>query len=237
MRIFYKTYFRCDTSRVLGEFERDVFLPQVDSFTFNGMILSDGSFDTEPAWFTQVNDFPLYDTFWLMTPPNDGNTYRFSWTASNVDGSETEYIVELVCIEDCTLPIQVRDCNETLLTWLNREGGWSYFYFTGKTTYEVQIPDGKTWENDYVKRYFDRGKVYDGELLSTGDIPLASLDLMESLKYSVQVYKIDYSNPLDVKYIPVILQDGDYTKRKTGDKIFDVNVKVVYATQKVIQTQ
>lgn len=237
MRYFYKTYLRCDTSVVLGNFEREMFLPKVNSFTFNGLLNTDGSYSTEPVWFSQVNDYPAQDTFWLMTPPNDGNTYRFSWTANNADGSEDEYVVELVNLAACSEIVSVKDCNETLIVWLNREGGWSQFYFTGKTTYEVQIPDGKTYINsDFVQRYFDRGKVYRGELLTTGDIPVNALDLMESLKYSLQAYKVDYSNPLDIKYIPILLQDGDYTKRKTGDKIFDVSVKMIYAQEVTIQT-
>lgn len=236
MKTIYKTYFRCDTSVILGNFEREIFLPQVDSFTFNGLVTPSG-YTTVPVWFSQVNDYPTQDTFWLMTPPNDGETYRFSWTANNTDGSETEYIVELVNLTACTTDITVRNCNETLLVWLNREGGWSYFYFTGKTTYDVTIPDGKTWINGNTIRYFDRAKVYKGELLTTGSIPQDALDLMESLKYSVQVYKIDYSDSDFVKHIPVLVQDGDYTKRKTGEKIFDVAVKIIYADEIVIQGQ
>ena len=238
MRYFYKTYNRCDTSRILDSFDRDVFLLGVDSFTFNGVLNEDGTYSTEPVWFTQVNDFPLYDTFWLMTPPSEsGTTYRFSWTANNTYGTTNEYIVELIMLAACSEDVTVRDCNETLIVWLNREGGWSQFYFTGKTTYEVQIPDGKTYINsDFVLRYFDRSKVYKGELLTTGSIPQSALELMESLKYSLQAYKVDYSNPLDIKYIPILLQDGDYTKRKTGEKIFDVSVKMIYAQEVTIQT-
>lgn len=235
--IIYKTYYRCDTSVVLGNFETGMFKPIVDSFTFNGQLLPDGTYTTEPVWFTQVNDYPAFDTFWLMTPPNETDTrYRFSWTANNTDGTTDEYIVELI-MQECNTEINVRDCNETLLTWLNREGGWSYFYFTGKTEYKVQIPDGKTYINsDFVKRYFDRSKVYKAELLTTGDIQQEALDLLESLKYSIQAYKVDTSDPNQTELIPIFLEDGDYTKRKTGERIFDASVNIVYAQEVTIQT-
>lgn len=238
MRIFYKTYRRCDTSRVLGEFERDRFRLFVNSFTFNGVLNTDGTYSTAPVWFGQVNSFPLHDTSWIITPPSETDTrYLFSWTSNNIDGTTDEYLVELLMVESCVTELQVRDCNETLIVWLNREGGWSQFYFTGKTTYNVTIPDGKTYTNtDFVQRYFDRSKVYTGELLTTGDVPESALDALESLKYSLQAYKVDYSDALDVKYIPVILKDGDYTKRKTGEKIFDVSVNFIYAQEVVIQT-
>lgn len=238
MRYFYKTYLRCDTTVVLGDFEREVFLQKVDSFAFNGVLNDDGTYSAAPVWFTQVNDYPLNDTYWLMTPPSETDTkYRFSWTATNSDSTTDEYIVELVMLASCVEDLTVRDCNNTLIVWLNREGGWSQFWFAGKTTYEVKIPDGKSYINsDFVKRYFDRGKVYRGELLTTGDIPVNALDLMESLKYSIQAYKVDATDPMDIKYIPVFLEDGDYTKRKTGEKIFDVSVAMVYAQEVVIQT-
>ena len=236
MITIYKTYFRCDDSLVVGKFEKEFFLPKVNSFTFNGLV-TDLGYTTAPAWFTQVNAFPLHDIFWLMTPPEDGVTYRFSWTANNSDNTTDEYIVELIQLSNCNTNITVKNCNDTLLAWLNREGGWSYFYFTGKTTYSVTIPEGKTWIRDNVIRYFDRSKVYRGELLTTDSIPQDALDLIESLKYSVQVYKVDFSDIQFIKLIPVLLEDGDYTKRKTGEKIFDVSVKIIYAEEVVIQGQ
>jgi len=239
MRFFYKTFFRCDDTTASGTFERAMFLPRIDAFSFNGLVTGDGTYTSAPVWFTQTNTYPAGEVYFFMTPPEDGETYRFSWDASNTDGSTDEYIIELVQFNACTTPIttQCSPADKRVITWLNREGGWSYFVFTGKTTFETQIPEGKAFEKDFIKRYYDRSKIYNGEIVTTGSIPLEALDLMESLKYSVQAYLIDSTNTLDIRFVPVFLLDGDYTKRKTGDKIFDVSCKFIYAKELVIQTQ
>lgn len=239
-RIYYKTYYRCNSSADLqstaGVFEKDA-LKHVSYLEYNGRLNPDNTYSAAPAWFAQVNQFPLHDTFWVFTPPNETNsTYRFSWTAHNHDGTTDEYIVELVMIDFCE--ITVDNCGKAkVLTWLTREGGWAYFSFSGVSTFEVKIPQGKTFQNsDYIMRYHTRPDVYQGLQLTTGPIPVQALDLLESLKYSIQVYLVSEGNGA-LEYLPVIVQDGDFTKRKTSDKRFDVTVKVISAEQVQIQTQ
>jgi len=239
-RIHYKTYYRCTSANdllpVAGVFERDA-LTHVSHLVFNGQLTSNNTYTTAPGWFAQVNAFPLHDTFWVFTPPNETDTvYRFSWAAHNHNGTTDEYIVELVMLNYCT--VEIDNCGKTnVLTWLNREGGWSYFSFSGVTTFEVKIPQGKAFQNaDYIQRYHSRPDVYRGMQVTTGPIPQQALDLLESLKYSVQAYLIEDATTRPV-YIPIVIQDGDFTKRKTTDKRFDVTVKFIVAEQVQIQTQ
>ena len=244
-RIIYKHYFRCATqdTPITGLFGSELKLV-ANTITFNGLRNSDGTYSAAPAWFTQVNGFPVTDTFWIMTPPSESNTnYSFSWTVEYKDQTEAELLVNLSMLDYCET---VLGCDTpttrkplTMLLWLNREGGYDFFPFNGRKSFEVTIPDaGKYIDVERVQRNNQRKGVYNGEILTTGDIPEISLDLLQSLKESIQVYLVE--NPLEVGeqiYHPVILQDGDFTKRKTGDKRFDVTVRLYYSTERQIQTQ
>lgn len=244
-RIIYKQYFRCSNQNdpIAGLFGAELKLVAY-TITFNGLRNSDGTYSSVPAWFTQVNGFPVYDTYWIMTPPSEMNTnYSFSWTVVYRDQTEAELLVNLSMLDYCETVLGCNTPTErkplTMLLWLNREGGYSYFPFNGRKSFNVTIPDaGKYVDNNYTQRNNERRGVYNGEVLTTGDIPEIALDLLQSLKESIQVYLVE--NPLDAGeqiYHPVILQDGDFTKRKTGDKRFDVTVKLYYSTERQIQTQ
>jgi hypothetical protein len=125
-----------------------------------------------------------------------------------------------------------------MLLWLTREGGWAYFPFNGKKSFEVKIPDADTYvSDDYVTLNSSRRGVFSGETLSTGDIPELALDLLQSLKESIQVYYVE--NPLQDGsqiYYPVILMDGDFIKRKTDERRWDVKVKFIYSQERIIQS-
>lgn len=184
-RIYYKTYYRCNTENqdIHDAFPQDVNM-HYSNYTFNGLLHTDGSYTTTmPSWFTQVDGWPLTDTGWSIDTPNESGThYKFSWTAHKPGGND-EYIVELIMLDYCAVEVHNTNCNARVLTWLTREGGWAYFTFSGKSTFEVKIPQGKTFQNsDYVLRYNSRPDVYTGEQLSTGSIPEGTLELLESLK-------------------------------------------------------
>lgn len=247
IRKYYKTYYRCASQNdtLIGVFGHDQTMLW-NSVVFNGVLEDNGSYSMFiPVWFTQVIGFPATDTFWIITPPAFApNTFRFSWTATLADGSSIEYIVELIMLTDCALDINIPACTATpsdnlkVIAWLNREGGWSYFYFKGKRTIQVKIPEGKQYvQADYISRYNERPDVFDGEVVTTGSIPKASLDLLESLKYSVQAYVLDGAFTATVNYRPIIINAEDFIKSKTGDNFFDVTVTFIYAERVQIQTQ
>lgn len=244
IRKVFKTYYGCETSAQIrqGQFTDEVTILTL-SFAFNGVRNSDGTYSAAPAWFTQVDDFPLYDTFWVFTEPAESGTqYDFSWTANNKDNTQTEYIVSVIMLSYCdiTLGCSPATTNKPLsfLLWLTREGGWAYFPFNGKKSFEVKIPDADTYvTDDYVTHNSQRRGVYNGETLSTGDIPELALDLLQSLKESIQVYYVE--NPLtdgSQIYYPINLMDGDFIKRKTGEKRWDVKVKFLYSQERIIQS-
>lgn len=246
MRKVIKQYYRCASqdSQIIGKFGGEI-KSQIASLDFNGLRLNDGSYTTVPVWFGQVNGFPLYDTVWIMTPPSEENTeYSFSWTGILLsDGSEIEYIVKLSMINYCDITLGCDNSTDmkpvSVLLFLTREGGWYYFPFKGKKSFEVKIPDAQKYTTtNYTLRQTSRKGVYNGELLSTGDIPELALDLLQSLKESIQVYYIEnYFEDGEQIYHPIILQDGDFSKRKTDEKRWDVKVRFLYAEERIIQTQ
>lgn len=244
-RKIYKAYFGCETTPLnrQGQFDIEVTL-LVSLFTFNGVRNADGSYSAAPVWFTQVNDFPLYDTFWVFTEPSEsGTSYDFSWTADNKDGTQTEYIVQVNMLEECNI---VLGCSPgtinrplSVLLWLTREGGWYYFPFNGKKSFEVKIPEAESYvSDDYITRNSSRRGVYNGETLSTGEIPEEALDLLQSLKESIQVYYVEnFLIDTTQVYHPVNLMDGDFIKKKTGERRWDVKVKFLYGQERIIQVQ
>ena len=244
VRKLYKSYYRCSAGDVVqGVFGVEVGV-QTLSFNFNGVRNSDGTYSAAPAWFTQVNDFPLYDTWWIMSPPAEDDTvYDFSWTAQGKTGIYTEYIVRLTMLDYCSIELGCDTPNAnaplTMLLWLTREGGWTYFPFNGRKSFEVKIPDADTYmDGNYITRNYSRRGVANGETLTTGDIPELSLDLLQSLKESIQVFFVE--NPLvngSQIYHEVNLMDGDFIKKKTGEKRWDFKVKFLYAQERVIQNQ
>ena len=242
VRKLYKSYYRCGVGEtIVGLFGVEVGIETL-SYQYNGVRNSDGTYSAAPAWFGQVNGFPSYDTVWVMSPPAvENTTYDFSWTAQGKTGIYTEYIVRLTMLDYCSIelgcPTAGVNSPLTMLLWLTREGGWTYFPFNGRKSFEVKIPEADTYmDADYITRNYSRRGVANGETLSTGDIPELSLDLLQSLKESIQVFLVE--NPLvsgSQIYHEVNLLDGDFIKKKTGEKRWDVKVKFLYAQERVIQ--
>lgn len=241
-RVNYKTYYRCPTESysTVGEFGAEVDA-QVVSYNYNGRLMPDGSYDLSVPWFFDFNAFPIGSCGWSFSPTGvaAGETYIFSFTTTNKDGSETEYLIKVVFVSYCAVEIDNSGCKDAkAVTWLTREGGWANYTFTGKRTFEVTIPEAKTYKNaDYIIRNNSRSGVYTGELVAAYVKTQAELDLIESLKYSVQAYAVTQSDTGANVYTPILVQDGDFTKRKTGEKRWDVSVKFIYATELQIQSQ
>lgn len=244
-RIIYKQYYRCDTQRdvITGVFGAELKLV-ANTIVFNGLRNVDGTYSAVPSWFAQVNGFPVTDTFWVMTPPAESNTaYSFSWTVEYKDQTEAEILVNLTMLDYCNIVLGCDTPTDrkplSVLLWLTREGGWQYFPFNGRKSFKVNIPEAGTYkQTDYVLRNHSRDGVYDGETLTAREVEVQALDLLASLKQSIQVYYVDdFLNEGYQEYKPVILQDRDFNKRKTGEKVFDVTVNFIYATEQVIQSQ
>lgn len=128
-------------------------------------------------------------------------------------------------------------CGEVYnIAWFNRLGGWQNYIFTGVKTFEVRIDDVKTFKNfDRVKKYNEIKGVYEGVIATTGNIPQAEADLLDTLRYSIQSFM--YNETTSAWDIPLMLDIDSWVKYSSRDKLFDVRIRFIYATEKIIQTQ
>ena len=153
-RVNYKTYYKCasEGGSTVGAFGPEIDA-QVITYNYNGRLMPDGSY-AGLAWFVDFNLFPTGSCGWTFTPTGvtAGETYILSFTTSNKDGSETEYLIKVVIVAYCDVEIDNSGCKDAkAVTWLTREGGWANYTFTGKRTFEVTIPEARTYKNaNYV---------------------------------------------------------------------------------------
>lgn len=253
-RKIFKTYYSCvgDTSSRIGSTNESI--TQVwTAATKNGTVSGSGYVSSPPglgiagaypADLTWNLSMAAVQVYLISLDANSGGagTYELSFTVTEYDGTQIEYIVQVIVFAECEETITGCETNKgdtnRLIAWQTREGGWSQWLFLGKTTFEVKIPDATKFNRaDYITRYADREGVYTGETVTTGSIPKAALNAMESLKYSVQAFVIDDYNGLYPKQIPIVIDAENFIKRKTGDKMFDVSVSFIYGEQVNIQSQ
>ena len=126
-----------------------------------------------------------------------------------------------------------RDMN---LAWLNDKGGWQNYIFQGIRTFEVRVGDDSTFKtSDLVLKFSEIKDVYTGEIVTSGDIPKAHADALDSLRTSIQAFL--FNEQTTAWDIPIMVDKGSFTKYKTSDKFFQVAVKFIYAEEVLIQTQ
>lgn len=245
-RIVYKNYWRCASqdSVINGLFGSEMKIGAT-SITFNGLRNSDGTYSSGPAWFTESSaGFPAFDATWQMTPPAEDNAqYSFSWTLFYWDNSQMEYLVNLNMIDYCRVDIGCREDTRvkplSALCFLTRQGGWGLFVFNGKKSFKVTIPEAKQYiSTGYVTYNTSRRGVFDGETLTAGGVSIIELDQLQALKESIQVYYVEnLLSDGEQIYKPVILKDGDFEKRRTDEKTFEISVSFIYAEELQMQSQ
>lgn len=199
------------------------------------------------TWYAECNEFDgEFEVFFK----DDGNLSHFNFFAPNATPGQT-YTATIIVWEDAPnvgesttllLKVHVRESCEELydnccdgmnIQWLNQVGGMQNYYFNGVKTFEVTQENAKRYiDYNKIARYSDRGNVYKGMIVSTKAIPQEHVDLLDSLRYSIQAYE----NRDDVLY-PILIDPESYTKYKSKDKKFDVFIKFIYAEPVKIQTQ
>lgn len=187
------------------------------------------------SWFTPVIN-PYFSNLigYTITAPAIGS-YSIQFTEL-VNGEVVTWTIILNVLVDRYNVFQ-NCCGDRNIAWLNIQGGWQNYIFTGIKTFNIDAGRDKQYKtSDYVLRHSEISGVYDGELLTTGDIPKSHADLLDGLKAkSIQAYLFnDDSGTWD---IPILIDRDSYVKYKSRDKFFEVRVKFIYATEILIQSQ
>lgn len=212
--------------------------------------LIQGANPSPPAWFEWV--FSTNVVFWNGTYWEIINAFTFTAPQSPGQfiiyfqdpmegrfGARTYKIVINVEVADFEV---YENCCQTdqnphrNIAWYNIQGGWQNYIFTGVKTFRVEVGDNSDFKtNDYVSKHQSIDGVFDGELITSGDIPKSHVDYINGLKYSIQVFLFNTeTNNWD---IPILINPESFTKYKTRDKFFDVKLKFIYATEILVQSQ
>jgi len=119
------------------------------------------------------------------------------------------------------------------IVWVNPAGGWSSYCFKGKKTYGVTTKEKKIYrDTNNVQRYYKIQDTYDTIEVLSGELPMSHVDFLKSLKYSPQAYIFRNS-----QFIPILIEDKDFTLYQDGDGYFFYDIKIKYAQEINIQTQ
>lgn len=187
------------------------------------------------SWFTPViNAFTGFMEGYTITAPAVGS-YSVTFTEF-AGGNEVIWTIILNVLVDRYNVFQ-NCCGDRNIVWLNIYGGWQNYIFTGIKTFQIEGgKDNQFKTSGYVAKYSEISGVYDGELLTTGDIPKSHVDILDGLKAkSIQAFL--FNEDTQAWDIPILIDRGSYTKYKSRDKFFEVRVKFIYAEEVLIQSQ
>lgn len=206
-----------------------------ESFRLSGY--TQGGQAAPPAWFAFVDGAEVLGiqtyTGYQFTAPASLGTYDIFFTT--FDLAITYYVRVNVVIGQYTLANNC--CGDRNIAWFTIQGGWQNYIFSGVTTFQVQAGKEKTFKTSgYVSKYSEISDVFDGEIVTTGDIPKSHVDVLATLKLkTVQAYLLNDETGL--WDIPILIDRESFTKYKSNDKLFEVRLKFLYAEEILIQTQ
>lgn len=204
-----------------------------ETFTLSGF--NQGVEPAPPAWFAFVDGdvilgIQTYNGYTFTAPASLG-TYDITFVS--FDGAPFYVRINVVAeaydiFQNC--------CGDRNIAWFNIQGGWQNYIFSGIKTFQVEVDGSKQFKtSDLVKKHSQIDGVYNGELISTGDIPKSHVDALDGLKYSIQAFL--YNDETEAWDIPILINKDSFTKYKSNDKFFEVRLKFIYAEEILIQTQ
>jgi hypothetical protein len=163
-----------------------------------------------------------------------GNTtgaYSFTFQVGDVT-----YTVQ-INVSSCLTEFYDNCCdNQCNIAWLNPQGGWQNYIFTGIKTFEVDQDNGNTFKtSNKTIKWSERKEVYEATICTTGNIPKAHVDYLDSLRYSVQAFLFNpATNAFD---IPILVDSDSFTKYTSRQKLFDISIRFLKAKEIQVQTQ
>jgi hypothetical protein len=176
-----------------------------------------------------------YSGWEINTNTADSGSYSFSFQETTLSGN-IQWQVNIV-VGQCGIVNYTSCCNNQInLAWLNRQGGWQNYIFTGIKTFEVQQNSSDLFKTfNKVAKYSEKTNVYNAVIATTGNIPKSHVDYLDSLRYSIQAFMFnEVTNAFD---IPIVLDSEDFTKYTSRQKLFDITIRFIYSTELIIQSQ
>lgn len=140
----------------------------------------------------------------------------------------------------CVYPISKSDlvCEGGFnIAWINREGGWSSYYFTGRRVYGKAIGEVKTFKKGKELKRSSVENVYNYVEVVVANKAIKDLEFIASLKQSIQAYL--YSDLTGQWSIPIVLDAQSGSIYETPFKQINQLDRFVfrYAEEVTIQTQ
>lgn len=134
-----------------------------------------------------------------------------------------------------TYPVYTFNSNTSkCLVWINREGGRSSYTFDQRINYDGIIGESKTFDNNGSVKFTNRGKNFDYITVYKTAISNTEVDLIESLRYSIQAWEFDVNTNTA---IPIVLDVNSFSKYNTKNRMNEINLKYRIATYKEVQNQ
>ena len=241
MKITLKKYSGCNT-------QTNIFTESVDASllgvltTYNGLWVSDGVYDTPPFDFAEILDPTLsYIVSWDLNLIGLYPTGTYPLSITGNDGNEYFIIVEVTAA--CEIPTYTLDCCNSLnIVWLNREGGYENFIFTGRRQI-YEVTEGESIEfktSNLTRKNAQIENIYNAVVVNTGDIPKEHLVKLASLRSSIQAWVylelpgyIDFTERLS----PILLDRESIIINDTREKIIQRSVRFIVAKEVVTQSQ
>jgi hypothetical protein len=184
-----------------------------------------------PAWLT---DFGIYPINLLQATSPPVGTYTITFTKGGSPPTlDATLIIEVVP----SLADSLTTCNKEgsiCLVWITREGGRASYIFDQRKDTGGTLGESQTFDNSGKLKWLNRGKNYINKSIFKTGLSRNEVDLIESLRYSIQSWEYDLSTDTSTE---IIITPENYNKYTTKDKLTEINIKYRIAEYKEVQNQ
>src|SRR6476620_3979037 len=167
----------------------------------------------------KFKDYPLLVTR-LDDAENAQGAYHINITNSDASANPSLYIYE-----ECAQKYPLH------LWWFNRQGGWDSYVFNGKHEDTEELSSGTTYmDAEYIRHWANRGEDVETVNVRSGFLPDVDgmtakerLQALLGIRRSIAVYE-----RRGELWIPVIVQEGSFTKYRVDDRFFETAFTIQY---------
>jgi len=218
-------------------------------------VIADLQIDPDlPSWITLTQ--PAGDTVQLHidlsqgfnsdygTDDYDSADYLTGGVNSIVGCHEFEFsdgVTPLFTLRICAFPIQHAnaECAEDAfnVAWVNQEGGWSSYIFSGKKNFGQELGTVKTFKSGNTVKRSAVKEVYQTAEVSITNKSVEDLQFITSLRQSIQAFL--WSDDTQQWSIPILLDGKSFDTYARPFNQIEVNQRLLfkYAEEIIIQTQ